>query len=145
MIIDLKLPDIGSFDSVDVIDISVNIGDHVEVDDTLLTLESDKASMDVPAEKAGVVTEILVNVGDSVKEGDLFARLEIADTDLSSASAVKEKIVDSEASTSAEQEEKSALVDSSIIDADCDLVVIGGGPGGIQLLLELQILVLKLF
>lgn len=130
MIIDLKLPDIGNFDSVDVIDISVNIGDHVEVDDTLLTLESDKASMDVPAEKAGVITEILVNVGDSVKEGDLFARLEVADADLSSASAVKEKIVDSEASTGAEQEEKAALVDSSVIDADCDLVVIGGGPGG---------------
>lgn len=130
MIIDLKLPDIGNFDSVDVIDISVNIGDHVEVDDTLLTLESDKASMDVPAEKAGVVTEILVNVGDSVKEGDLFARLEVADAYLSSTSAVKEKIVDSEASTGAEQEEKAALVDSSIIDADCDLVVIGGGPGG---------------
>ena len=130
MIIDLKLPDIGNFDSVDVIDISVNIGDHVEVDDTLLTLESDKASMDVPAEKAGIITEILVNVGDSVKEGDLFARLEVADADLSSASAVKEKIVDSEASTGAEQEEKAALVDSSVIDADCDLVVIGGGPGG---------------
>ena len=130
MIIDLKLPDIGNFDSVDVIDISVNIGDHVEVDDTLLTLESDKASMDVPAEKAGVITEILVNVGDSVKEGDLFARLEVADAELSSASAVKEKIVDSEASTGAEQEEKAALVDSSVIDADCDLVVIGGGPGG---------------
>lgn len=130
MIIDLKLPDIGNFDSVDVIDISVNIGDHVEVDDTLLTLESDKASMDVPAEKAGIITEILVNVGDSVKEGDLFARLEVADADLSSASAVKENIVDSEASTGAEQEEKAALVDSSVIDADCDLVVIGGGPGG---------------
>lgn len=130
MIIDLKLPDIGNFDSVDVIDISVNIGDHVEVDDTLLTLESDKASMDVPAEKAGIITEILVNVGDSVKEGDLFARLEVADADLSSTSAVKEKIVDSEASTGAEQEEKAALVDSSVIDADCDLVVIGGGPGG---------------
>lgn len=74
--IDLHVPDIGNFDAVDVIEIPVSVGDVVAVDDTLMTLESDKASMDVPAEKAGTIAEILVSVGDSVKTGDLIIRLE---------------------------------------------------------------------
>lgn len=130
MIIDLKLPDIGNFDSVDVIDISVNVGDSVEVDDTLLTLESDKASMDVPAERAGIIAEILVNVGDSVKEGDLFARLDVADAGVSIDSSEEEIVDSSDSKSDSGQAEKLTVIDSSIIDADCDLVVIGGGPGG---------------
>lgn len=74
--IDLHVPDIGNFDEVDVIEIPVSVGDVVAVDDTLMTLESDKASMDVPAEKAGKIAEILVSVGDSVKTGDLIVRIE---------------------------------------------------------------------
>ncbi|MBS7823662.1 dihydrolipoyllysine-residue acetyltransferase [Wohlfahrtiimonas chitiniclastica] len=76
---DIKLPDIGNFDEVDVIDIAVAVGDTVAKDDSLMTLESDKASMDVPAEMAGVIKEILVKVGDKVKEGDLVFRIEASE------------------------------------------------------------------
>lgn len=77
--IDLRVPDIGNSDAVDVIEINVKMGDIVAVDDTLVTLESDKASMDVPAEAAGKVTEILVAVGDQVQTGDVIARVEAVD------------------------------------------------------------------
>lgn len=74
--IDLRVPDIGSADAVDVIEINVKVGDVIAVDDTIMTLESDKASMDVPAETAGKIVEILVKVGDQVKTGDAIARIE---------------------------------------------------------------------
>lgn len=85
---DIKLPDIGNFDEVDVIDIAVAVGDTVAKDDSLMTLESDKASMDVPAEMAGVIKEILVKVGDKVKEGDLIFRIEASEA--AAPAAVKE-------------------------------------------------------
>lgn len=85
---DIKLPDIGNFDEVDVIDIAVAVGDTVAKDDSLMTLESDKASMDVPAEMAGVIKEILVKVGDKVKEGDLVFRIEASEA--AAPAAVKE-------------------------------------------------------
>ena len=137
MIVELKLPDIGNFDSVDVIEINMNVGDTVALDDTLLTLESDKASMDVPAEKAGVIKEILVKVGDAVSEGVVFAKLEVAEADTkteASAEVATPEVKKADAKTSAEAAEPKVVstnTDSSAsIDADCDLVVIGGGPGG---------------
>jgi pyruvate dehydrogenase E2 component (dihydrolipoamide acetyltransferase) len=65
----ILVPDIGSFDSVDVIDVIVKVGDAIKKDDSLITLETDKASMDIPAPHAGVVKEILLKVGDKIKEG----------------------------------------------------------------------------
>lgn len=131
---DLKLPDLGNFDSVDVIEIHVNVGDTVAVDDTLLTLESDKASMDVPAEKAGVIKEILVSVGDAVSEGSVFARIEAtevaADTKASAAPEVERVVVPKVEEASATAQPQAAIESSAIVDPDCDLVVIGGGPGG---------------
>lgn len=76
--IELRVPDIGNFDAVDIIEIPVNVGDTVAVDDTLMILESDKASMDVPAEAAGKIVELLVKVGDQVTTGDLIGRMEVA-------------------------------------------------------------------
>ena len=131
---DLKLPDLGNFDSVDVIEIHVNVGDMVAVDDTLLTLESDKASMDVPAEKAGVIKEILVSVGDAVSEGSVFARIEAtevaADTKASAAPEVERVVAPKVEEASATAQPQAAIESSAIVDPDCDLVVIGGGPGG---------------
>ncbi len=73
---DIKVPDIGDFDAVDVIEVLVNTGDTIAVDDALITLESDKASMDIPAPSAGVVKEVKVAVGDKVAEGSLILILE---------------------------------------------------------------------
>jgi pyruvate dehydrogenase E2 component (dihydrolipoamide acetyltransferase) len=66
---EITLPDIGDFDTVDVIEVSVKVGDSVNVEDTIITLESDKATMDIPSPTAGVVTRLLVNIGDSISKG----------------------------------------------------------------------------
>lgn len=66
---EIKLPDIGDFDAVEVIEIAVSIGDKVEAEDTLLTLESDKATMDIPSPQAGEIKQIKVNIGDKIAEG----------------------------------------------------------------------------
>jgi len=74
-IYDIKVPDIGTDDEVEVIEIQVAVGDSLSLDDTLITLESDKAAMDVPADRAGEVQEILVKVGDKVKKGASIVRI----------------------------------------------------------------------
>ena len=74
MATEVKVPDIGDFDDVPVIEILVSEGDEVEVEQALVTLESDKATMDVPSPEAGTVKEILVSVNDKVSEGTPIAR-----------------------------------------------------------------------
>ena len=73
---DVLVPDIGNFDSVDVIEILVKAGDTIAVDDSLITVESDKASMDIPAPFAGVVKEVKIKVGDKIAQGHLLLTLE---------------------------------------------------------------------
>ena len=74
---DIFVPDIGDFDSVDIIDVLVSPGDIIAVDGSLVTVESDKASMDIPASEAGVVKEVKVKVGDQIAEGHLLITLEV--------------------------------------------------------------------
>ncbi len=76
---EIFIPDLGADKDVDLIEVMVSVGDVVEVEDGLITLETEKASMDVPTTHAGVVKEILVKVGDKVNSGDLIARIEITD------------------------------------------------------------------
>jgi pyruvate dehydrogenase E2 component (dihydrolipoamide acetyltransferase) len=78
--IEIRVPDIGDFSDVPVIEVLVAAGDRVAADDSLLTLESDKATMEVPSPEAGVIAEVAVSVGDTVSEGDLVAVLEAAKT-----------------------------------------------------------------
>ncbi len=73
---DVVVPDIGDFSNVDVIEVLVQAGDHIRVDDALITLESDKASMDIPSPKSGVVKEVKVKVGDQVSQGSMILILE---------------------------------------------------------------------
>ncbi len=75
---EIRVPDIGDFSQVDIIEVIVQPGDRIKVDDPLITLESDKASMDIPAPEEGVIREVKVAVGDKVSEGDLIALLESA-------------------------------------------------------------------
>lgn len=77
-LIEVKVPDIGDFDAVGVIELLVKPGDTVKQEQSLITVESDKASMEIPSSHAGVVKELRVNVGDSVKEGSVVLVLEVA-------------------------------------------------------------------
>ena len=72
--IEVKVPDIGDFDAVPIIELFVKVGDSINVDDAICTLESDKATMDVPSAAAGVVREVLVGLGDKVGEGAGFGQ-----------------------------------------------------------------------
>ena len=75
-IVEVKVPDIGDFKDVPIIEVLVKVGDTVKAEDSLITLESDKATMDVPSPVSGVVREIKLKVGDAVSEGSLVALVE---------------------------------------------------------------------
>ncbi|MFN5938862.1 MAG: biotin/lipoyl-containing protein, partial [Polaromonas sp.] len=77
--LEIKVPDIGDFDEVTVIELLVKVGDSIKLDQSLLTVESDKASMEIPSSSAGVVKEIKVKLGDKVKQGSVVLSLEAAD------------------------------------------------------------------
>ncbi|MCP5477222.1 MAG: hypothetical protein H7A20_00265 [Rhodanobacteraceae bacterium] len=78
---DITVPDIGGYDDVPVIEVLVAVGDRVEVDQGLVTLESDKATMEMPSSAAGIVRELKVKLGDTVSEGSLVAVLEVEGAD----------------------------------------------------------------
>jgi len=133
-IIEVKVPDIGDYSDVPVIEILVSVGDSVSQDQGLITLESDKATMEVPATAAGVVKEIKVNLDDKLTEGDVVVILETQ----ASANITE--------TTSSAQETKAPVTPPPIpllantinaqpasgrtADIKCHMVVIGAGPGG---------------
>ncbi len=78
-IMEVKIPDIGDFDEVAVIELLVKVGDKVRAEQSLITVESDKASMEIPSSHAGVITALMVNLGDKVKQGSVIAQLEMGD------------------------------------------------------------------
>ena len=118
--IDLIIPNIGSDSNVNVAEIYVNIGDMIQEGDDILMLETDKATIDVPALQSGKVTKILIKPGDKVSEGDVVLKLELDKS--------ADKILSIEESHKTKQVGKSE-VDLSY-DEECDIVVIGAGPGG---------------
>src|SRR5574343_1140623 len=77
-LIDIQVPDIGDFDEVAVIELLVKVGDTVKAEQSLITVESDKASMEIPSSAAGVVKELKVALGDKVSQGSLVLMLEVA-------------------------------------------------------------------
>lgn len=117
---EIRVPDIGDFDAVEIIEILVAPGDSVEAEASLITLESDKATMEVPAPFDCTITTLKVNVGDSVSKGDLIALATTADTAAEAPAAAPAEAPAPDKPTPA------AAPD----DADCDVVVIGAGPGG---------------
>ena len=76
---EILIPDIGDFDSVEVIEITVSVGDKIEKEDSIITVESDKASMDIPSTQSGVIKEIKISVGDKVKEGSVIGLLDLVE------------------------------------------------------------------
>ncbi len=126
--IELKVPDLGDFSDVEVIELLVSPGDSVAVEDGLVTLETDKAAMDVPASHAGTITSLEVKVGDSVSTGDVVA---IVEADAAAALAPEPDPEVSETPTDGARESQAAVGKASG-DAthSAQLVVIGAGPGG---------------
>lgn len=123
-LIELKVPDIGNYQNVDIIAVEIKPGDTVAVDDTLITLETDKATMDVPAETAGVIKEVKVKVGDKISEGGVVAVIEAADANKTAPSAAPA----AQPSAAVAAPQAASYTGSS--DAEYDVVVLGGGPGG---------------
>lgn len=123
----LIIPDIGDFDSVDVIEILVKVGDTVALDDSLIVLESDKASMEVPATAAGKITNLSVKVGDKVKAGDQIGSVESADDTATTppTETPSEKTEPAAANSAADSPASSKAPEGAV-----DLVVLGAGPGG---------------
>lgn len=127
-VIDVKVPDIGDFKDVGVIEVLVNVGDKVSVDQSLITVESDKASMEIPSSHAGVVKAIALQLGDKINEGAAILSLEVDPTGaVSSPTSVPMPAVPAPASPEGLAAASSA---GRGADADCDLLVLGGGPGG---------------
>ncbi|MGI8716164.1 MAG: dihydrolipoyl dehydrogenase [Solirubrobacteraceae bacterium] len=123
---EVRVPDIGDFTDVPVIEILVAVGDEVAPEDPLVTLESDKATMDVPAPSAGKVAQLRVSVGDRVSEGSVLMTLEPNGSDPSAAPR------ESDAQVLAEPAPPAPVAASgdSGGDRDAQVVVLGGGPGG---------------
>ncbi|MCQ9616277.1 dihydrolipoyl dehydrogenase [Paenalcaligenes niemegkensis] len=136
-VVDLKVPDIGDSGDVTVIELLVNVGDSIDVEQSLITVESDKASMEIPAEQAGVVKELLVKLGDKVSEGSPIVRIEAQETvQTKQSEPAKQTEPAPEVQTSAAPaaakavEAPSASTHSGDVDAEYDVVVLGSGPGG---------------
>ncbi len=127
-IIDIFIPDLGADKDVDLIEIMVEVGEKVEVEDGLITLETEKASMDVPTTHAGIIKEILVKVGDRINSGDLIARIEVQDE--AKSEPVKEEKVTSDATASDEAAPTNVEVSANVKEVKGQVLVIGAGPGG---------------
>ena len=108
-LIEVKVPDIGDFDEVDVIEVLVSVGDSIEEDQSLITVESDKASMEIPSSAAGVVKSLKVNVGDKVSEGTVLLEVEASGASAEAvAPAPAEAAATAEASTAPAAEQPTA-------------------------------------
>jgi len=152
---DIPVPDIGDFDEVEVIEVLVSAGDTIEPEDSMITLESDKASMEIPAPEGGTVKEVKVKVGDKVSEGTVILTLEPAEAGAAEEEEKPEqeeekeptKEEKAEAAAPAKEQGKPAAKDEqedkkegkaarevspapSDTDMQCQVLVLGSGPGG---------------
>ena len=130
-LIELKVPDIGGHSNVDVIEVFVKVGDTVAKDDSLITLETDKATMEVPAEHAGVVKELRTAVGGKISEGDVIAVIEAAGAAAAASPApVAAPAAEAPKAAPAPVAAPQAASHAGAADIECDVLVLGAGPGG---------------
>jgi dihydrolipoamide dehydrogenase len=133
----ITVPDIGNFDSVEVIDIIVKVGDTIKKEDPLITLESDKASMDIPSTHEGKVTSINLKVGDKVKQGSNILVIELNESSEKSQKAETPKEVKSETKADIKKESPPEITSQAVTKKsdvvsthETEVVVLGSGPGG---------------
>ena len=112
MIKNIYVPDIGDFDEVEIIEIHVSIGEKIELDQSLITLESDKAAMEIPSSDAGTIKEINIQIGQNVAQGDLILKIDTEET--------KKELTP----------EKEKISEAIKTNVDAQVVVLGAGPGG---------------
>ncbi len=128
-LIEVLVPDIGNFDSVDVIEVLVKVGDTIEIEDSLITVESDKASMDIPSSHSGVVKALKIKVGDQVAKDTLILTIEAtASADPIPAKAEAEVIEESPKPISALTPKAATATGDN--DLTAQVIVLGSGPGG---------------
>jgi dihydrolipoamide dehydrogenase len=139
--IDIKVPDIGDFDEVTIIELLVKAGDTIRAEQSLITVESDKASMEIPSSQAGVVKELKVKLGDKVKQGSVVLVLEVAGAAAAAAPvqtaqaapvtvAPAAPAAPAATAATAAPAAPAAASFAGTVDLDCDLLVLGAGPGG---------------
>ena len=134
-LVEVIVPDIGNFESVDIIEVFVKPGDTIAKEDSLITVESDKASMDIPSSHAGVVKEVKVKVGDKVSKDSVILLLEAeagasapgAKTEAPKAEAAP---APTQATTSTQAVAPMPAAPQGDNDVTCEVVVLGSGPGG---------------
>jgi dihydrolipoamide dehydrogenase len=131
-LIEVKVPDIGDFKDVAIIELLVKAGDTVAAEQSLITVESDKASMEIPSSAAGVVKDLKVAVGDKVSEGSLILTLEsaAAATAAPPATASAPSAAPVAAPAAAPVAAPTAATYAGGADLECDMLVLGAGPGG---------------
>ena len=132
-LIDVLVPDIGDFKDVAVIELLVKPGDNVAVDQSLVTVESDKASMEIPSSHAGVVKELKLKLGDKVNQGSLMLTLEASGAAVAAAPPAPAPAAAAPAATPAVAPTAVAPAAASYsggADIECDMLVLGAGPGG---------------
>ncbi len=135
-LIQIQIPDIGNYKNVPVTDVYVKVGDSVKPEDALLTIESEKATMDIPSPAAGIIKDLKVKVGDRVSEGDIVAVLEPAASAGAGAAASPPSAAASGTPAApapvrpSSANAPAAATHTGGFDLDCDMLVLGGGPGG---------------
>lgn len=137
---EVRVPDIGDFSDVPIIEIHVAAGDTVAVDDPIVTLESDKATMDVPVPMAGTVTAVPVSVGDTVSQGDVILSVEVAEAEAApaaeaaqpaaAATTPAQPAAAAPAPTPAAAPTPAPVPSDKAAEFDADVLVLGSGPGG---------------
>ncbi|MDR6389107.1 dihydrolipoyl dehydrogenase [Paraburkholderia phenoliruptrix] len=131
-LVEVKVPDIGDFKDVDVIEVNIKPGDTIEQEQSLLTLESDKASMEVPSDTAGTVKEVRIKAGDKVSQGTVIALVETSGAAASAKDAPKAAApapAPAPAPKAAAPAPQAGSFSGSA-DIECDMLVLGSGPGG---------------
>jgi dihydrolipoamide dehydrogenase len=132
MAVELKVPDIGDFKDVEVIELLVKPGDTVKAEQSLITVESDKASMEIPATQGGVIKELKIKLGDKVSQGSVIALIDAAEGGAAAPSPQPPPAKAEEGAKAAAPAAPAPQAASYAggADLECDMLVIGAGPGG---------------